>query len=391
MKQDQISHTQLTALVWAGVLAPAAELLPALTLPMAGKGAWLAPAFAIPLVLLSGWLLGRLSEGRGLAGGIQRGLGSVLGVPVLLIYMLWGEMLLALRLRLCAQRLLASGYRDGSLWFFLLGVSALVLWMGAGKLSAFARAGQIFLAVLLTTGGVVLLLSLMQVRVERVLPLGMADALPVLRSSLPAAGVMGWGIYGAFLVGQVEKGKKRKGWHWFFWGAGGCLILTLAQWVVLGNLGPALAGRLDNSYFALAKSVGVEGAFQRVESLIAALWTLADLTMSTLLVFALRKMSVFLFPNVSEQRWAAAWLIPAAAGAMIFLTGARAEEWNKELIPWGNLILGLILPGVILAVGSLFRRKLPSGRYSIMGEGEEEDMGGEEVGEKKLEKNEKKS
>ena len=76
MKQDTISHTQLTALVWAGALAPTAELLPALTLPVAGKGAWLAPAAAIPLVLLAGWLLGALAGQRGLAEAIRAVLGK---------------------------------------------------------------------------------------------------------------------------------------------------------------------------------------------------------------------------------------------------------------------------------------------------------------------------
>ena len=42
MKDDKISRTQLMALLWAGVMAPAAELLPGLLLPGAGKGAWLA-------------------------------------------------------------------------------------------------------------------------------------------------------------------------------------------------------------------------------------------------------------------------------------------------------------------------------------------------------------
>ena len=39
MNTDKISRTQLMALLWAGVMAPAAELLPAMLLPAAGKGA----------------------------------------------------------------------------------------------------------------------------------------------------------------------------------------------------------------------------------------------------------------------------------------------------------------------------------------------------------------
>ena len=46
MRDNKISRTQLMALLWAGVMAPAAELLPALLLPGAGRGAWLAVLLA---------------------------------------------------------------------------------------------------------------------------------------------------------------------------------------------------------------------------------------------------------------------------------------------------------------------------------------------------------
>ena len=350
MDQKRISHTQLTALIWAGVLAPAAELLPSLTLPVAGRGAWLSPVAAIPLVLLAGELLGRLSGEKGLARSVADCFGGAGGGLILFIYMVWGELLLALRLRLCAQRLLASGYRDGSLWFFLGAVSLMALWMGMGRLGSFARAGQFFLVILLGAGGVVLLLSLFQVEVQRVLPLWSQDALPVLRSALPAAGVLGWGIFGAFLTGQVRPTEGRGRWYGRFWGIGGCLLLCLSQWIVLGNLGPALAGRLDNPFFALAKSVGVEGAFQRVESVIAAVWTLADLSLAVLLLFALRAAGGVLIPKVPETRLAAGAVVLAAVLAGAVLPHGRALQWSRTLVPLGNLILGLALPALLLVL-----------------------------------------
>ena len=156
MKQDRISTRQLGALLWAGLMAPAAELLPAVTLPLAGRAAWLSALAALPVVLLIGWTLTKLDLSRdGLAGAVRRGMGPWAGKGVLLLYMIWGELLLALRLRLCAQRLLTAGERDGSLWFFLPAAAALVLWMARGKLSAFARAGQFFLAVLLIVAAAV--------------------------------------------------------------------------------------------------------------------------------------------------------------------------------------------------------------------------------------------
>ena len=358
MKDDKISRTQLMALLWAGVMAPAAELLPGLLLPGAGKGAWLAVVLAAPLVLVAGWLLGSLAGRDGLARSVTGLLGRWLGGGVVLLYIVWGLFLLSLRLRLCAQRLLASGERDGALWFFLLSAAAVLLWMGRGKLAAFARAGQLFLTALLLTAGVVLGLSLFQARPERLLPLWWSEAGPVLRAALSAAGVMGWGLFLPFLMGDVRDQGENKNWHWLFWGLGGALLLSAAQAVILGNLGAALAARLDNPFFALAKSVGVEGAFQRVEGVVTALWTFADLTMGGVLVFALRAMTAELLPPKALPwiSWTA--VVLGTAGALVLFPAAgTAELWNRRLVPAGNLALGVLLPALLWVGERLFRRK----------------------------------
>ena len=347
MEQDKISRTQLMALLWAGVMAPAAELLPALLLPGAGKGAWLAVALAAPLVLAAGWLLGGLAGREGLAKGFTRRLGRKLGGAILIMYMVWGMFLLTLRLRLCAQRLFSSGERDGALWFFLLAPAALLLWMSRGKLAAFARAGQLFLTALLVTAGVVLGLSLFQARAERLFPLWWSQPLPAAGSVLSAAGVMGWGLFLPFLMGDVRDQGEKKNWHWLFWGLGGALLLSAAQAVILGNLGVGLAGRLENPFFALAKNVGVEGAFQRVEGVVAALWSFADLTMGGILVFSLRAIAAELLPEkcLPWSAWAAV-LLGTAGALVLFPTADAAEEWNRQVVPAGNLLLGVAIPMV---------------------------------------------
>lgn len=344
---EKISRTQLMALVWAGVMAPAAESLPALLLPDAGKSAWLSVLLAAPLVLAAGWLLDGLAGETGLARALVVRLGPAPGRALLLIYIVWGEVLLTLRLRLCAQRLLASGERDGALWFFLFAFAGVLVWMGRKPLAAFARTGQIFLAVLLAAAGAVLLLSLSRARPERLLPLWWEPGL--LQGAAGAGGVMGWGLFAAFLTGQVKDQGERKGWHWLFWGGGGCLLLALAQAVILGSLGAELAGRLNNPFFTLAKSIGVEGAFQRVESVISALWTFADLTMGGVLIFAMRAMGEQLFPQRVQGAipWAA--VLAAAAGALALPELGAARSWS--FVPVGNLILGILLPGLLWGWG----------------------------------------
>jgi len=144
-------------------------------------------------------------------------------------------------------------------------------------------------------------------------------------------------------------GAKTPGrWYWSMWGVGGCTLLSLAQGIILGNLGAGLASELDTPFFTLAKSVGVEGAFQRVESVIAALWVLADLVLGTLLLFAVRFAGREVFPRIKEQWLVGGGLLLALALSFFWFTGRSAAEWNKTWVPLGNLIFSLVLPIVII-------------------------------------------
>ena len=342
--RQTISQTQLCALLWAALLAPAAELFPAVTLPWAGREAWLTTLLAFPVLAGAGWVLAHAGWRRGgLPQTILAGFGPVAGRGILILYMVWGECLLALRLRLCAQRLLASGERDGSLWFYLPVAALLALWMARGKLAAFARAGQVLLAVVVTAAAVVLGLALFQVCPEHLLPLWWQDALPVLGGTLPACGVLGWGMFAAFLVGETEPAKHARR-DWLIWSGAGCVLLSLEQLVVVGNLGSALAQRLHSPFFALAKSVGVEGAFQRVESIVAALWIFGDLALLGVILFALWELARTVWPRAGQKTVStAAVLLAAVLGMGAFPDGVSAEAAGRGIALAGNLILGAAL------------------------------------------------
>ena len=355
--RQTISQTQLCALLWASLLAPAAELLPAVTLPWAGKAAWLTTLLAFPVLAAVGWVLSHAAWRRdGLPQIIRTGFGPIVGRGILLLYMVWGEFLLALRLRLCAQRLLASGERDGSLWFYLPVAALLALWMARGKLAAFARAGQVLLAVVLTAAAVVLGLALFQVRPEHLLPLWWQDALPVASGVLPVCGVLGWGMFAAFLLGNTEPAKHSRR-DWLIWSGVGCLLLSLEQLVVVGNLGESLAQRLHSPFFALAKSVGVEGAFQRVESIVSALWIFGDLALLGVILFALWEMARTVWKKAEQKTVVTAAVLPAIIISMAaFPDGVGAEAAGRGIVLVGNLILGVALPVFGAGAAALAKR-----------------------------------
>jgi len=344
MEERSIRPAQFAALLWAGVLASAADLLPGAILPIAGRGAWLSVLLATILLWAAGWALWSLTKGCSPARRLREGLGPVFGRGVLIIYIVWGVVLLALRLRLCTARLVGGEEQSGSSWVVLLTVAAMALWMGLGQLDALARAGQVFLGVLLAGTAAVLFLSLSQGQLERLLPIPLTQATGAAWGAVTAAGGLAWGICGTFLLGGVDMPKNGKGWHWPLWSLGGGVFLAIAQMVVVANLGVELAMRLDNPFFALSKSVGVEGAFQRIESLMLSLWVLADLAMCGVVILALRAMMEQVWAGC-KGKWTAfgAVLTAVLLGGMLFSGRGALRIWNREIVPTGNLILSGVL------------------------------------------------
>ena len=125
-----------------------------------------------------------------------------------------------------------------------------------------------------------------------------------------------------------------------------------------GSAVQALCARLDNPFFALAKSVGVEGAFQRVESIVAALWVLSDFALLGLLTFALRHMAGAVCGE-SGARWApwAGTGLAFAGGMLLFPDDFAAEMLAETVAPLGNLVLAFVLPALALWAGWLRGRK----------------------------------
>lgn len=90
-------------------------------------------------------------------------------------------------------------------------------------------------------------LALFQVKGENLLPLWTEPAAQTLYAALPVSGVLGYGLYAAFLYTPEEGG--REGGRWVRWCAGGCLALCGTQLVILGVFGPALTAELESPFF----------------------------------------------------------------------------------------------------------------------------------------------
>ena len=93
----------------------------------------------------------------------------------------------------------------------------------------------------------------------------------------------------------------------------------------------------------------MEGAFQRVESLVAAVWSFSDLILLAGLLQGMKRIVGVLLPKASPH--AAAVMLLASAGVVglaAFPNSAIPEALGRGAVLWGNLLLALALP--LLAV-----------------------------------------
>lgn len=349
---------QLSPIVWTALLAPAAGTLPGVAARNAGAAGWLSTLIALPAVLLAGravWLLTNRGE-EDLSCAYCRILGRMGGNVLIFIYVSWCVVLLALRLRLSSHRLLLAGRQTGTYWFYLPIILAVSVWLARGKPAVLARAASRFFPALVSALSAVTMLAVFQVRGQNLWPVWTQDVLPACEAAVSALGILCGGIYGGFLLGSTEQDGG-----WCGRAAGICLGISGVQAVILGNFGAQLTARLEDPFLALSKSVGVEGAFQRLEVLAAGILLFSDLTMIALLLLAGRRMMERITPAWPRGAVLAAGAVLAILGATVgFEDVYEAQRFERAWMPLGNLILGLCVPGGLCLLFGRTRNKRTS-------------------------------
>lgn len=355
MDQDRVSLRQLLTLTFAALLSPAIRILPGRTAEIAGEGGWLAAVAALPVLLGLCWVLFALLRGKGLGQTALEVLGPVLGRVVVALYLLWGLFLLAANARLVALRFLTVSYRNAPLPLFLAALLAITFWLTIKPVRVLARAGEVFYLALAIGLGLSLAMGAFQMDPGRILPLWGEDLPAIGAAALPVLGLLGYMVFAAFLGDRVipRPGGRKKAMGW---AVGLCLTLTALQAVCLGNFGPGLSIRMNTPFFMMVKGIGIAGTFQRVESVILALWVLADLALLGLLAAACAAMVRTLLPVQGRKGVALPLVLLALAGALwLFPDAFFLTRTMERAALAGNLVMGFVLPLALLAIKKLRR------------------------------------
>lgn len=349
MGRDVLSVRQMMVLLLVSLLAPATDLLPGIAAQQVGRGGWLIALGALPLLLLALWVCSKLFCGRGLCAEV----GKPLGYTIIIIYLIWILLTLAATLRVSAVRMELIYSRVPPILFAVF-VAAAASWMGMGKVSALARAAEIFYLALTVVLAGILLLALFKVEWRNLYPVewaklsgGSVSAAGILLNVAPAA------VLGARVPKKTRSTRSVCGWTIAF-----CAAIALMLAAVLGCIGSGLSARLDIPYFIMVQGLGVKGAFQRTEALVAAMWLLSDVILAGVLLRAWQEH----LKELKCEKWGK-WSIPAAAAAaiiigwLLFPEGDSVRIFYRDALSVAGIVLGLIIPGLIMLVSCVRRRK----------------------------------
>lgn len=336
----KVSHRQVWAGIFVGLLAPAA-VLPSLAARY-GPWGWLGVGVTAALAPLYLRLVKGLGT-EGLASALRRW--GWFGRCVLAVYYIWVMALAALTAGGCVDRLSRTDYGAAPGWVaaVLLAVAAAYLiYRGSG---AFLRATQIFFLALAVLLAAFLLLGAANLDRESLRPENGREVLRGLGGAWPALATAGVGMLGAFIPHEARGEGESRGWRWL---AGWSLTAAGLCALVIGALGAEVTVKAPLPFFLALQGIGFPGGFQRLEAVGTAAWVLSDLVLIGLAALAA--------VQITEKRGGRWPVLLAAAAGGVWLPNAvvaAAQEW----LFIGNVALGVVLP-VLAAAG---RRKQARG------------------------------
>lgn len=340
MSDRKISLGQGLTLLFLALFPLGTEGIPA-CLWQVGAAAWLCPLLAGGVVVAAAALLSRRPVlGRGdLGEQIARRWGRGTGRVLAALFFLWGLYVTS------AHGARIGGRLSDSLRASPVLLTAVVLvlagWLAAGGVPAFARACEIFVLAVGFGFGLILLFGAFRLEWNQVLLWDWGELARVPRGAASTIGVLAVGGYLLFLLGDIRPEQRSRRRVLLRLGTL-FVLLAGAMVLVLGRLGAPLAAEIDAPFFQMVSGLGFEGAFQRLEGLVSALWVLGDVVLVGLLLLCLGRLLAQVTGRREDRRLG--WITAGLA----FLGSLNGAYWNKVLagpvLPVGNLVaLGVLV------------------------------------------------
>jgi hypothetical protein len=357
----KISTKQAYTLFMLAILSPMIRLTPAMGARLAGQAGWVSvfiscAAFAGLTVILSVCFKRRAGaacdKSTDLYSLYKSAFGKVIAKILALFYAIWIFMLVGFYLRAFAERFAGVIMPGVPSEFFFVTLLALVFIILSGRVQSFAIMSDLLFYLVVFAIVVVFALQLPRIQPENLLPVTHYDAGGIVRGVLPTLGIFAYLTPLMFLGGEItcnDTGRFRR------YGMYSALILLGVNLMLfamtVGVFGSALTQEMHRPFMMSVKTVGAQGALERLESIFLLLWVVTDLAIIVMLMHVLLKLAGFLTLSEKPEVFKSLLLSGVFILALYIKRGVNDTELlSIRLGLPANIVMGIIIPVIAVTL-----------------------------------------
>jgi hypothetical protein len=355
----KITTKQAYTLFMLALFSPIIRLTPAMGARLGGGAGWvsiiISSAVFFGLVVILGGCLGK--NNADLYSMYKSAFGKILSKIIVLFYAVWAFMLVGFYLRAFAERFAGAIMPGVPKEFFIITLLALVFIILSGRFQSFALMSNLLFYLVLFALLIVFILQIPRMRPENLLPVTYFDTHNIISGVLPTLGIFAYITPLMFLGGEMANNERYK--KYGLYSALTLLGVNLMIFAMtVGVFGSALTQKIHQPFLMSVKTVGAQGALERLESLFLLLWVVTDLAIIVMLMHVLLKLTGILTSAKSPEVFKSLLLAGVFVFSLYVVGGVNEMELISEKVGLPvNIIMGIVVP-VIAAGVLLFRKKL---------------------------------
>ena len=351
----KITTKQTYTLFTLALFSPLIRLTPALGARLAGQAGWV--SFFVSCAVFCGLIIlygnyFRNKNHTDLYLLYKSAFGKVITIILVLCYAVWVFALVGFYLRAFAERFAGIIMPGVPAEFFMITLLGLVFVILSGRFQSFALMSGLLFYLVLFALSVVFVLQIPRISPENLLPVTHLDAENILHGVLPTLGVFAYITPLLFLGSGMmceDKTKFRK------YGVYSALVLLAVNLMVfmmtVGVFGARLTEEMHRPFMMSVKTVGAQGALERLESIFLLLWVVTDLAIIVMLMHVLLKLMSFLTLSEKPEVFKSLLLSGVFVFALWIIRDVNEmEELSLNIGLPLNLIMGFAVPVAAIVV-----------------------------------------
>lgn len=356
--KGKITMVQAVLLFLIMIYSATMRSIPAYVIEVAGQAAWLTPAVALLFFFVLFIIIKRFVTkypNQPLANIICNIIGKPLGKIIIIIYIFWFLILLALYVRYFDERLLSSIYPDVDIKILPIIILVLVGIMLRSGIVVIARMNKIIFSVVAIQFFLIILLMIQKIDLRHITPISHFDIIPIFKGS---AGVFEIWLYFFFLFMISDKIiiKKNMEKNVLFSIIFIFILTTLLLIMLLGVFGAKTLLQIPLPLLTAVKYISAE--YSGFESLFLSVWIFADFITISIFAYIIIRLLKSLFELQNPMPLLSILLIFIYFLSLFISNEVFELHYFAQKIGFiGNMALGFGVPVLIFVAGKM-RKKL---------------------------------